>query len=100
MEVPHAALDSAASPQRPRQASERGALSPGKTRVPLSSSGKTDLLLRFFGSTHFNAWIAVHYLHTAKSEVRTLLSARSVGKSTRLPLVCATLETCTTPTPT
>ena len=32
--------------------------------------GKTDLLLRFFGSSHFNEWIAVHYLWRAKSEAR------------------------------
>jgi len=34
---------------------------------PNSSSGRTDLLLRFFDSEFFNEWIAVQYLYTSKS---------------------------------
>lgn len=70
MLAPHAPPPDAASPGGKQQ--KRGALSPSKSLSEglVSTSGKTDLLLRFFGSSHFNEWIAVHYLWRARSEVR------------------------------
>jgi hypothetical protein len=67
MLAPHAPQPDDASPGARHK--RTGALSPSKSASNLLH-GKTDLLLRFFGSSHFNEWIAVHYLWRAKSEVR------------------------------
>ena len=73
MLAPHAPQPDATSPGARHK--RTGALSPSKSASNLQEDGKgllgkTDLLLRFFGSSHFNEWIAVHYLWRARSEAR------------------------------
>lgn len=41
---------------------------------PVSTPGRTDLLLRFFHSEFFDEWIAVSYLWRTRAEVSGLSS--------------------------